>query len=114
MKSDNNVMARLDALRTEIEAVDAELVAILARRLQLATEIGRVKGELNLPIMDPGREAEVVRRAASLARDSGVDPELARDVFWRVIAQARVVQHRPEVTGRLRQPASATDPTERS
>ncbi|HWV56558.1 MAG TPA: chorismate mutase [Longimicrobiales bacterium] len=116
MSAGDSVPSRLDALRVQIERVDAEIVAILARRLQLATEIGRVKNELNLPIMDPAREAEVVRRAASLAREHGIDPELARDVFWRIIAQARVVQHRPEIAGprRTPQPASATSPTERS
>lgn len=92
-----DAVARLEALREEIARIDRELVELLARRLQLAVEIGRVKGDLRLPIMDPGREAEVVRRAAALARERGIDPELARDVFWRVIAQARTVQLRPEV-----------------
>jgi chorismate mutase len=85
---------RLDALREEIAQVDEALVDALARRLALAAEIGRIKDRLKLQVLDPAREAEVVRRAAALARDRGVDPELARDVFWRVIAQARVVQHR--------------------
>ncbi|MFW6089495.1 MAG: sigma-70 family RNA polymerase sigma factor, partial [Gemmatimonadota bacterium] len=41
------------------------------------------------------REAEVVRRAAAAARERGVDPELVRDVIWRVMAQARGVQDEP-------------------
>jgi chorismate mutase/prephenate dehydrogenase len=84
--------ARLNELRQEIEQIDLALIDLLARRLNCAAEIGPLKEALGLPVMDPAREAEVVRRAAALARDRGIDPELARDVIWRVIAQARGVQ----------------------
>ena len=83
---------RLAALREEIAALDDALIGILARRAALAAEIGEIKQRLGLPIMDPAREAEVVRRAAAAARDRGVDPELVRAVLWRVIDHARGVQ----------------------
>jgi chorismate mutase/prephenate dehydrogenase len=83
---------RLAALREEIAALDDALIDILARRAALAAEIGEIKQRLGLPIMDPAREAEVVRRAAAAARDRGVDPELVRAVLWRVIDHARGVQ----------------------
>ena len=41
---------------------------------------------------DPQREAAVVRRAAVLARDCGLDEELVRDLIWKVIASARAKQ----------------------
>lgn len=83
---------RLEALRGRIAAADEALVDLLAERLELARAIGAVKRELGLPVMDPAREAQVVRRAAERARDRGVDPELVRDVVWRVMAQARGAQ----------------------
>ncbi len=82
----------LEQLRREIVTLDGELVALLARRLALVEEVGRVKRRLGLPTLDPPREAEVVRRAAELAREHGVDPELARDVLWRIMASARDAQ----------------------
>ncbi len=85
----------LDTLRREIVAVDGQLVGLLARRKALVEEVGRVKRRLGLPTLDPPREAEVVRRAAELARENGVDPELARDVLWRIMASARDVQDTP-------------------
>jgi len=85
---------RLETLRQAIERLDEELIDLLARRLALAAEIGRAKRRLGLPVLDPAREAEVVRRGAGLARERGVDPELVRDLLWRIIAQARVVQDR--------------------
>ena len=79
----------LDRLRGAIEALDAELVRVMEERRALVIEIGRVKKELGLPVMDPTREAAVVRRAAAMARDQGGDEEMVRDVLWRIIASAR-------------------------
>ncbi|HUH13765.1 MAG TPA: chorismate mutase [Longimicrobiales bacterium] len=83
---------RLQSLRARIAAADEALVEILAERLALARAIGAVKRELDLPVLDPAREAEVVRRAAERAREQGVDPELVRDIVWRIMAQARGAQ----------------------
>ena len=83
---------RLDGLRGEIRALDEELVRVVGRRRALALEIGALKADLDLPVLDPGQEARVVRRAAELARTHGVDPEMVRDVIWRIIASARDAQ----------------------
>lgn len=80
---------RLDELRSEIRALDGKLVKLVGRRRELVLEIGRAKLELNLPVLDPAQEAEVVRRAAVRARAAGVDEELMRDILWRIIASAR-------------------------
>jgi chorismate mutase len=48
-----------------------------------------VKESLGIPVLDPSQEARVVRRAAELAREEGVDEELVRDVIWRIMASAR-------------------------
>jgi chorismate mutase len=86
--------ARLEQLREEIAALDDALVRTLARRLRVAAEVGEIKQRMKLPVLDPAREAEVVRRAAAGARDAGVDPELVRTVLWLVIDHARGVQDR--------------------
>lgn len=80
---------RLDELRQRIEALDAELVRLIGERRGLVIEVGRVKATLGLPVLDPTREAAVVRRVATLARDAGGDEEMMRDVIWRIIASAR-------------------------
>ena len=80
---------RLNCLRDEIEALDSDLVRLMEERRTLVIEVGNIKRALGLPVMDPTREAAVVRRAARLARDQGGDEELVRDVIWRIIASAR-------------------------
>jgi chorismate mutase/prephenate dehydrogenase len=82
----------LEELRSRIEAIDRQLVELIGRRRAVALEIGRAKQTLGLPVLDPQQEAKVVRRAAEIARELGVDEELTRDVIWRIIAAARDAQ----------------------
>jgi chorismate mutase len=84
--------SQLDSLRERISDVDERLIRIIGERRDLVLEIGRIKAILDLPVMDPAREATVVRRAAVRARELGVDEEMTRDVIWRIIASARATQ----------------------
>jgi chorismate mutase len=83
---------RLTEVRERIVKLDDELIRLIGERRDLVLEAGRIKEALGLPVMDPAREATVVRRAAERARELGVDEELARDVIWRIIASARSAQ----------------------
>lgn len=87
-----DVRRRLTELRERISSLDDELIRLIGERRDLVLEIGRVKRLLGLPVLDPGREAAVVRKAAERARQAGVDEEMTRDVLWRIIAAARQAQ----------------------
>lgn len=82
----------LDSLRAEIEHIDRSIVALIAERSRLARRVGTAKREAGLPVLDPAREAAVVRRAAALARESGLDDEDVRYVFWHLIGLSRRAQ----------------------
>lgn len=84
--------AALRQARDGIEELDRALVALLARRVALAREVGAAKRTLGLPTLDPVREAAVVRRAGVLAREHGLDDEDVRYVFWQVIGMSRRTQ----------------------
>jgi chorismate mutase len=43
-------------------------------------------------VLDPAREAEVVRLAGELARQRGLPAESVRSIFWSVIALSREAQ----------------------
>ncbi len=82
----------LEALRRRILEVDERLVGLVGERRELVLKVGRLKAQMGLPVLDPSREAAVVRRAAELAREKGVDEEMTRDIIWRIIASARAEQ----------------------
>ena len=79
----------LEALRGKIDAVDAGLVDLMSSRVALAREALALKATMGMASEDPAREAAVVRRASALARDRGMEPEIARDVLWKLMALSR-------------------------
>lgn len=83
------------ARRTAISEIDETLVELVAERWTLAREIGEAKLAAGLPILDPRREAEVVRHAAELARKHGLHEEDVRRLFWSLIALCRRSQVEP-------------------
>jgi chorismate mutase/prephenate dehydratase len=56
----------LAPLREQIDAIDAELLALLNRRAELALAVGSVKHKHGLPVFRPEREAQVIERLRGL------------------------------------------------
>lgn len=83
---------RLAQCRRDLETLDREVIALLARRVTQSREIGALKRIAGLPTLDPAREAEVIRRAATIAREHGLSDEKVRDIFWHIIGLSRGVQ----------------------
>jgi chorismate mutase len=79
-------------VREEIERIDRALVGLIAERVRLARRVGEAKRAAGLPVLDPAREAAVVRHASALAREAGVPEEDVRYIFWHLIGLARRAQ----------------------
>ncbi|MEO7085920.1 MAG: chorismate mutase [Gemmatimonadaceae bacterium] len=95
MSDEREKAAAVDELarcRSEIEEIDNRLVSLLADRLALGKRTGDLKAIAGLPILDPTREAAVIRRVASAARDAGLPPEPVREIFWQIVGMSRRVQ----------------------
>lgn len=95
-RTDGCGSAHLSELRAEIDRIDEGLLELMALRRDLALRIGEVKRQHGIGIVDPGREAAVVRRSAQLARSRDLDSERVRTVFWQLIAISRSALSRAE------------------
>ena len=82
----------LSELRGRLEAIDAECIALLARRVEVARAVGAHKRAHGLATLDAGREARVVARAAHLGREAGLEEEEVRGIYWQVVAMSRRAQ----------------------
>jgi len=58
----------------------------------LGDRIGELKRAAGLPILDPMREAAVIRRVTETAREAGVPAEPAREIFWQIVGMSRRAQ----------------------
>ena len=78
----------LDDLRAELEGIDAELVAVLARRFRVVLGVADVKAAEGIPVVLPERIAQVQDRVAALAEQHGLDPALAQRIYRCIIDEA--------------------------
>lgn len=74
-------MTQLDDLRTQIDAIDQQLISLLAQRLALVSEVGRYKAAHNLPPLDSARWQVVVESRLVMAKERGLDEKLVQAIF---------------------------------
>ena len=70
----------LSKLRDQIDAVDQQIIDLLAERLRLVGEVGEVKTKHGLPIYAPDREAAMLAKRRSEAEKKGVPANLISSV----------------------------------
>jgi chorismate mutase len=87
----------LENLRTAIDTVDAEILALVARRIQLVLRIADYKRGRAMPVYDPARERNVIERLIALA-PATLDAQLVRRVFERIIDESRRIEQHQEPT----------------
>lgn len=75
----------LAPLRARIDAIDAEIVALLARRMGCVTEVIGLKQAHGLPARIDARVEEVVANVRAKAVDLGAPPDLAEVVYRNMI-----------------------------
>lgn len=73
----------LGDVRREIDAIDAEMHALIRRRAALVERVRAIKARDDIPTVKPGREAEILRALA--ARHDGGFPFGAVARIWREI-----------------------------
>lgn len=49
-------------LRLQIDQIDDEILSLLAKRLRLASEIGKIKNQTQQSVIDSDREQEILER----------------------------------------------------
>ncbi|MEO8192762.1 MAG: chorismate mutase [Gemmatimonadales bacterium] len=84
--ADDELRAELDRFRGELDRVDSDLIRLIARRLELGLEAGRIKRALGQPVIDPEREASVLEHARTWAREAKLPEDQVTDIVQRLIS----------------------------
>jgi chorismate mutase len=86
--------AAIEALgrcRTQIDAIDVRILALLNERAAIVEQIGHIKQSAEMPIYEPRREELVFHNVAS--HNSGpLKTDAVKRVFERIIDEMRKVQ----------------------
>lgn len=78
----------LNELRDQIDAVDKQILDLLAQRLALVEKVGEVKSKHGLPIYAPDREAAMLASRRQEAEKKGVPPQLIEDILRRTMRES--------------------------
>ena len=82
-------LSDLLGLREEIREIDNDLLGLVRKRLEVARRVADSKRDAGLPVLDPAREAAVVRYAGEFARQHGLVEEDVRALFWALVGLTR-------------------------
>lgn len=90
------VDARLAELRKGIDAVDAQIVALINQRAGLAQKVGEVKKLVDAPVYRPEREAQIMEKLRAL--NGGPLPHASVEAIYReIISACRELERRLRV-----------------
>jgi len=94
----DHVSPPLDALRARIAAIDERILTLVADRLDLVKGVGEAQREEGLPVRSFATEAEVLARFHRLARERGLDDQLAEHLAHLLIGEAVRAQEEAQAT----------------
>ena len=75
----------LPQLRAEIDALDAEIVMLLAKRFAVASQVAELKNRERIAVRLPDRIERVLDQVGELAKKNGAEPEAIRAIYRAVI-----------------------------
>lgn len=97
--------------RIALDAIDAQIVDLMAKRMDIVREIGRYKAENNLPVLDSERERQ---KLAELSKQAGPDLASVTDALFSVIfdlsrsAQNRITAGDSPIKDRIKKAIAET------
>ncbi len=86
-RRENPAVRPLPVLRAIVDAIDHEILLLLARRNSLVADIAVHKREHHLPIRDVQREREIIADRRARGQALGLNPELLESL-WRLVLWA--------------------------
>lgn len=82
----------INQLRKDIDAIDSQLVELLAKRNNLTRQVGVYKSQTGVPVYVPEREIELLSARKRQGESMGVNPELVEDLLRRIMRESYQTQ----------------------
>lgn len=86
--TDRDVKRQIARLRSEISHIDAKIIQDLAERMKWVEEIGRLKQQHNIPVLQINRWENLLEDHIAKAQQTGLDADFIKAIFELIHAQA--------------------------
>ena len=87
-------MKTLNDLRKEIDLLDEELLKVIAKRMDIVREIGNLKKEKNLGVLDEERWQNVIQRIKDAAKNHNISQDLVEKIYEEIHRSAIKLQEK--------------------
>lgn len=77
----SNNMQTLSSLRTQIDALDREILALFGKRFEAIREVGSIKKKEGIIVLQANRWAEVQSNIKKLARENNIPENCVIDIY---------------------------------
>lgn len=84
----------LKNFRAEIDALDDQIIALLAKRFEVVAKVAQIKTANNIPAVLPDRVEQVKDTAEKRAVNAGLDGKFVRDLYARIIDHACALEEK--------------------
>lgn len=79
--SEEDYQQKINELRSEIDNLDAQLLEVLKKRMELSDEIGTLKKNKNIAVLQNERWEKILTNMTSEGKTKGISPEFIEKIF---------------------------------
>ena len=80
----------IETIREKIDTIDKEVFQLLINRLNAVTDIGEIKKQEGLPILDEGREQAIYNKIDSLFSEK--EATFLKNIYQSIITESKKAQ----------------------
>lgn len=91
---DTSTTTTVQEARSRIDDINERVVELLAERQAIVDELCEIKADAGRPVRDPEREAELLEHVRTVAKETGLSPDLAETLFEDILDHSVAAQQR--------------------
>ncbi|NOR29378.1 MAG: 3-deoxy-7-phosphoheptulonate synthase [Lutibacter sp.] len=84
---------KLNMHRKELDLIDNNIIDVLADRMGIAAEIGKLKHSENVAILQSGRWSDIISKMVELGVAKGLSKEFVEEIFRAIHVESINIQH---------------------
>jgi len=88
-----NSLNSLKVLRKKVESIDQQILLLISQRQKLAPQFAKLKQQLHLPLHQPKREQELLKKYQNQAKKLNLSLKTIKQIFQLLMQSSLNQQH---------------------